>query len=265
MIEITNDDLSLVKELRREMIKMVHSVNSSHIGACLSCIEIMYALYFKIMDCEKIKSKSPDRDIFILGKGHAGVALYVSLAYKGFFPKELLKKYYLDGGIFHAHPDMTKANGIECSTGSLGHGSSISLGMAIAKERNKNKGHVFVLMGDGECNEGSVWEAAMLAGTLQQKNYTLIVDFNHLQGMGRDVINQSNLADRFASFGFKVKEVNGHDLRQLVEALQDKDGPLAVIAHTVKGHGVSFAADKLEWHYKSPNDEQLKIAMEELK
>jgi transketolase len=216
------------------------------------------------MDCDKIKAKSPERDIFILGKGHASVALYVILAYNGFFPKEYLNKYHIDGGILSAHPDMTKVNGIECSTGSLGHGAGIGLGMAIAKDRNKNGGHVYVLMGDGECNEGSVWETAMLATTLKQKNYTLIVDFNHLQGMGRDVIHQYNLGERFAAFGFKIKEVNGNDISELLPALQDRDGPLAVISHTVKGFGVSFTEDKLEWHYKSPNDEQFKLAMEEL-
>jgi transketolase len=260
-----NDDMPLVKELRREIVRIKHYSRSSHIGGCLSCIDILYALYFKIMDCEKIKAKSPDRDIFILSKGHASVTLYAVLAYNGFFPKEYLDKYHIDGGIFHAHPDMTKVKGIECSTGSLGHGSSIGLGMAIAKDRSKNGGHVYVLLGDGECNEGSVWEAVMLAGTLKQKNYTLIVDYNHLQGMGRDVINQHNLAERFAAFGFRAREVNGHDIDELVTALRDRDGPLAIVAHTVKGHGVSFMEDKLEWHYKSPNDEQLKLALEELK
>jgi len=260
---MTTDEF-LIKEMKREMFRIVNRCNSSHIGSCLSCIDILYSLYFKIMDCEKIKNKSPDRDIFILAKGHGALALYITLAYTGFFPKEYLDKYYINGGLFHAHPDKTKAKGIECSTGSLGHGASIGLGMAIAKSRNQNKGHVYVLMGDGECNEGSVWEAVMLASTLKQSNYTLIVDFNHLQGMGRDVICQDNIGERFKAFGFHVKEVNGHDIDQLTAALQDRNGPLAVIAHTVKGKGVSFTEDKLEWHYKSPNDEQLEIALKEL-
>ena len=265
LIKEEEADISLLKELRREMFRIKHYSNSSHIGGCLSCIDILYTLYYKIMDCEKIMIKSPERDIFILSKGHACTALYVTLAYKGFFPKEYLDRYHIDGGIFHAHPDMTRADGIECSTGSLVHGPGIGLGMAIAKKTNNNKGHVFVLTGDGECNEGSLWEAVMLAGTLKQKNYTLIVDFNHLQGMGRDVIQQNNLSERFAAFGFRVKDVNGHDTGELVSALQDRDGPLAIIAHTIKGYGVSFTEDRLEWHYKSPNDEQLKLALEELK
>ena len=260
-----NEDLSIIKELRKEIFKMMHYSKSSHIGGCLSCIDILYTLYFKIMDCKKIKDKSLDRDIFILSKGHNSAALYATLAYADFFPKDYLNHYYIDNGILPGHLDMTTVNGIECSSGSLGHGAGIGLGFAIAKDRNKNEGHIYVLLGDGECNEGSVWEAIMYASTLKQKNYTLIIDFNHLQGMGRDVIHQQNLGERIASFGFKVIEVNGNDIEQLIPALKDRDGPLAVIAHTIKGYGVSFTEDKLEWHYKSPNDEQLKIALDELK
>ncbi|MDR2579294.1 MAG: transketolase [Chitinispirillales bacterium] len=260
----SDSDGFFVKELRKEIFRMMHYSNSSHIGGCLSCIDILYALYFKVMDCDKIKAKSPDRDIFILSKGHNSAALYVTLAYAGFFPKEYLSKYYIDDGVLPGHLDMASVNGIECSSGSLGHGAGIGLGMAIAKDRDKNGGHVYVLMGDGECNEGSVWEAVMLAATLKQRNYTLIIDFNHLQGMGRDVIRQNNMAERFAAFGFKVTEVNGHDIGQLAPALRDSGGPRAVIAHTVKGCGVSFTEDKLEWHYKSPNDEQFEQAVREL-
>jgi transketolase len=259
-----NNDVSSVKNLRKEIFRMMHYSKSSHIGGCLSCIDILYTLYFKIMDCEKIKNKSPDRDVFILSKGHNSAALYVTLAYAGFFPKEYLNKYYIDNGLLPGHLDMTKVNGIECSSGSLGHGASIGLGFAIAKDRNKNSGHIYVLMGDGECNEGSVWEAVMLAATLKQKNYTLIVDFNHLQGMGRDVINQNNLGERFAAFGFKVKDIDGNNIGQLMLALQERDGPMVIIAHTIKGKGVSFTEDKLEWHYKSPNNEQFEQALKEL-
>jgi transketolase len=257
-------EFSTIRELRKDMLRMMHYSYSSHIGGCLSCIDIIYSLYFRIMDCDKIKAKSPDRDIFILSKGHNSVALYVTLAHAGFFPREYLNQFYIDDGILPGHLDMTKVSGIECSSGSLGHGAGIGLGFAIAKEKNKNAGHIYVLMGDGECNEGSVWEAVMLAGTLKQKNYTLIVDYNHLQGFGRDVISQQNIGARFASFGFKVHEVNGNNIQQLIPALQDHDGPLALIAHTVKGYGVSFMENKLEWHYKSPTDEQLALALKEL-
>ena len=258
-----NDELA-VKELRKDIFRMMHYSLSSHIGGCLSCIDILYTLYFKIMDCKKIMAKSPDRDIFILSKGHNSVALYATLSRAGFFPKEYLDKYYINDGLLPGHLDMTLVKGIECSSGSLGHGASIALGMAIAKERCKNEGHVYVLLGDGECNEGSVWEAIMLAATLKQKNYTLIIDFNHLQGMGRDVIHQFNIGERFTAFGFNVREVNGNDIGQLTLALSDRNGPSAVIAHTIKGFGVSFTEDSLEWHYKSPNTEQLKTALKEL-
>lgn len=261
---VTDNDFSLVKELRKDIFRMMFYSKSSHIGGCLSCIDILYSLYFKVMDCEKIKVKSPDRDIFILSKGHNSAALYAVLAHAGFFPLEYLNRYYIDDGLLPGHLDMTKADGIECSSGSLGHGASIGLGFALAKERNNNSGHIYVLLGDGECNEGSVWEAVMLASTLKIKNYTLIIDFNHLQGMGRDVIDQLNLGERFAVFGFKVHEINGNDISQIIPVLQDRDGPIAVIAHTIKGYGVSFTRNKLEWHYKSPDKNQLEIALKEL-
>ena len=264
MIMNRNLDVAFVKAMRKEIFRMMHYSRSSHIGGCLSCIDILYTLYFKIMDCEKIKTKSPDRDIFIMSKGHNSVALYVTLACAGFFPRDYLSKYYIDDGFLPGHLDMTQINGIECSSGSLGHGASIGLGFAIAKDRNNNSGHVYVLMGDGECNEGSVWEAVMLAATLKQKNYTLIIDFNHLQGMGRDVINQYNLGERFTAFGFDVKEIDGNDSEQLTKVLLERKGPSAVIAHTIKGYGVSFTENKLEWHYQSPNDKELELALKEL-
>jgi len=260
----TESDEAVLKDMRRDIFRMMHYSKSSHIGGCLSCLETLYALYFKVMDCALIKARSPDRDVFILSKGHCSAALYVTLARAGFFPRSLLDGYYINGGILPGHLDMSATTGVECSAGSLGHGASIGLGMAIAKERDGRGGRVYVLMGDGECNEGSVWEAVMLAATLKQKNYTLIVDFNHLQGMGRDVIDQSNLGERFAAFGFQVLEADGHDAAALASALSDRRGPLAVIARTVKGRGVSFTEDRLEWHYKSPNDEQLALALREL-
>jgi transketolase len=259
-----NNDILFVKKLRKEIFRMMHYSKSSHIGGCLSCIDIIYSLYFKIMDCNKIKEKSPDRDIFILSKGHNSVALYVTLAHAGFFPLEYLSRYYINDGILPGHLDMTTVPGIECSSGSLGHGIGIGLGFAIAKAINNNNGHIYVLLGDGECNEGSVWEAIMFSSTIKQKNFTIIIDFNHLQGMGRDVINQNNLCERLVAFGFKVHEINGNDIKQIIPVLQDHDGPIAIVANTIKGNGVSFTEDKLEWHYKSPDDAQLTNALKEL-
>ena len=161
---------------------------------------------------------------------------------------------------------MSIVPGVECSAGSLGHGLPVGLGMAIARMLHNESGRVFVLLGDGECNEGSVWEAVMLASTRKVQNLTLIVDFNHLQGMGRDVIAQGNLSERFKAFGWEAADVDGHDLVALKSALSvsDPEAPIAVVAHTVKGKGVSFMEDRMEWHYKSPDDEQLVAALDEL-
>jgi transketolase len=179
---------------------------------------------------------------------------------------EWLNRYYIDDGILPGHLDMSGIPGVECSTGSLGHGLSIGLGMAIARTLRKESGRVFVLLGDGECNEGSVWEAVMLAGTHKIKNLTIVVDFNHLQGMGRDVIDQCNLSERFKTFGWNSINVDGHDLESLKRTLSvtSSEIPTAIVAHTIKGKGVSFMEDRLEWHYKSPNDEQFAFALAEL-
>jgi transketolase len=257
-------DSVALKNLRKTIVKMAHYSKSSHIGGCLSCIDILFVLYSRIMDIQKIKNRSDQRDIFILSKRHNSAALYAICAFCGFFPAEHLDKYYIDDGLLPGHLDMTLTQGIECSTGSLGHGASIGLGFAIAKTRKNKEGHIYVLLGDGECNEGSVWEAAALAATLKQENFSLIIDFNRLQGMGANIIHQDNLAQRFRAFGLKTEEVDGHNIEELSEALKDLKGPNAIIAHTVKGKGVSFMENKLEWHYRSPNDQELKMALEEL-
>jgi len=218
------------------------------------------------MNIDPTEPKKSERDIFILSKGHCSAALYATLAHRGYFPREWLDRYYVDDGLLPGHLDMTTVPGVECSAGSLGHGLPIGLGMATAKQRQKASGRVFVLLGDGECNEGSVWEAVMLAGTLKTANLTAIVDFNHLQGMGRDVIDQHNLVSRFSDFGWEAVEVDGHDCEALRSVLSapTSDRPKAIIAHTIKGRGISFMEDKLEWHYKSPNDDQFSSALGEL-
>ena len=256
----------IIRSIRKSILTMMHYSKSSHIGACFSVVEILYALYFDVLNIDPNNPQKPDRDIFILSKAHASAALYATLAHRGFFPMEWLDRYYIDDGILPGHLDMDAAPGIECSAGSLGHGFSIGLGMAIARTIRKEPGHVFVLLGDGECNEGSVWEAAMLAGTLKLKNLTIIIDYNHLQGMGREVINQTNLAERFKVFGWNSVDVDGHDLELLKQTLSvaEQEAPFAIVAHTIKGKGVSFMEDRLEWHYKSPNDEEFARALAEL-
>lgn len=246
---------------------MVHYSKSSHVGSCLSIADILYILYFKVLHIDPCNPPKHDRDKFILSKGHGSAALYATLAERGFFPKEYLDQFYKDGGILPGHVDMTVTAGLETSAGSLGHGLSIGVGMAIGNKQLNNPGRIYVLLGDGECNEGSVWEAIMLASHLTLSNLTAIVDVNQLQGFGRnnEVINQENLAERWRAFGWDVYEVNGHDVDELELAFnKSHNRPKVLIAHTIKGKGVSFMEDKLEWHYKSPNDEQYALALCEL-
>ncbi|WP_408967372.1 transketolase [Oryzomonas sp.] len=246
---------------------MAHYSKASHVGSCLSIAEILYTLYFRILRVDPGNPNLANRDIFILSKGHGSAALYATLAERGFYPKAYLDKYYIDGGLLPGHLDKEAVPGVEVSSGSLGHGLSIGIGMAIARRTALDSGRVFVLLGDGECNEGSVWEAAMLAGTLKLENLTAIVDFNKLQSFGKtnEVIDQRNMAARWAAFGWDAHDVEGHDVAALEQVFSaPQQGPKMIVAHTVKGKSVSFMEDRLEWHYKSPNDEQYVQAIKEL-
>lgn len=256
-----------LKEIRQTIVKMVHSANVSHIGAALSVVDILYTLYFKVANISKENINNPNRDIIILSKGHASAALYSVLYHKGFLSKETIDKYSKDNGTLPCHIDKEKSPFFEVSSGSLGHGASLGVGFAIAKKIDKNTGRVFVICGDGECNEGSIWEALMFASTNKLNNFVFIVDYNKFQGFGatNEVIDQQNISDRIQSFGFETYIIDGNNVNQLEDILSKNfDKPLAIIANTVKGKGVSFMENKLEWHYKSPNDEQLKIALQEL-
>lgn len=253
--------------IRKSIIHMVHYSKSSHVGTCLSIVDILSILYFKVMNVDPQNPNKADRDKFILSKGHGSAALYATLAERGFFPKEYLDKYYTDGGILPGHLDMEAVPGIEASAGSLGHGLSLGLGMAIANRQTNNPGHIYVLLGDGECNEGSVWEAVMLASTLQLKNFTAIIDYNKLQSFGRtnEIINQENMAERWRAFGWETYEVDGHHVDELEKVFNlEQSRPKAIIAHTIKGKGVSYMEDRLEWHYKSPDRDQYNEALKEL-
>lgn len=241
---------------------MAHYSCASHISAALSSVEILYTLYFKIMNITPQNVNSLERDKFIMSKGHACTALYATLAEKNLIPTAHLDKYYVNNGVLPGHLDNTTV-GVDCAAGSLGHGLSVGIGMAIAKPEH----NVYVLLGDGECDEGSVWEAIMLLGQLKLKNLTLIVDENKLQGFGytKDIIEQSNLAQKIAPFGLDVIEVDGHDIEALEGAFKKKsEKTKAIIAHTTKGKGVSFMENELKWHYKSPNDEELELALAEI-
>lgn len=256
-----------LKNITTAILHMVHYSHSSHIGSCLSIVHILYTLYFKILNIDPQHPPKTDRDKFLLSKGHSSAALYAVLAERGFFPKEYLEKFYINGGLLPGHVDMTVASGLEASTGSLGHGLAIGLGMAIANQQLHNPGRIYVLLGDGECNEGSVWEAVMLAAHLKLSNLTVIVDCNHLQGFGKtkEVINQENLPERWRAFGWEVYEVDGHDIDELTRTCNHpQQGPKVLIAYTIKGKGVSFMENQLAWHYKSPTDEEYTLALNEL-
>jgi len=260
----------IATEIRKKIVRMHAKSGSSHIGSALSVVDILTVLYFDIL---KINLKNPwveNRDRFILSKGHAASALYATLSQQGFFPEEILDEYCIDGGRLPGHSTMHCVLGVEVSTGSLGHGLPMSVGIAVAAKHDGYKYRVFVLLSDGECDEGSVWEAAMFAAHHKLDNLIVIIDRNELQAFGRteEVVNLEPLGDKWAAFGWVVKEIDGHNFLEIEDALCrvpfKKNRPSIIIAHTIKGKGVSFMENQLAWHYKSPNKEQLEIALKEL-
>lgn len=256
--------------IRKKVLKMVHRSQGSHIGSALSIVEILTALYFKILNISPERYDDEKRDRFILSKGHACSALYATLALRGFFKPCLLDGYCMDGGVLPGHATKGCVPGVEVSSGSLGHGLSMGAGMAIAAEYDRRKYRVFVLLGDGECDEGSIWEAAMFAGNKKLDNLVAIVDYNKIQSFGRvkDVNNLEPFVDKWRSFRWETKEVDGHNVEKLIQSLTKlpfrKGRPSVLIAHTVKGKGISFMEDRLKWHYKSPTTEELRKALKEI-
>lgn len=259
------------KELRRTILQTLHDSNGSFSGGSLSSIDLLTVLFHGFMRLDPVQPKVQDRDMFILSKGHCSSALYAVLTSVGMMPAEVLNTYGRDGSVLGVHPKKDSYPGIEMSSGSLGHGLALASGSALAAKILHNDARVYVLMGDGECNEGSVWENAAFASRQKLNNLIVMVDRNGLQGCGRDqeILNYGDIAEKFRAFGFQVVDIDGHDYHQIETALRfaaaAKEKPTAIVAHTVKGKGVSFMEDRLEWHYKSPNDEQLSQAMEELK
>lgn len=256
------DERSLA--LRRQVIRVFEHSQRGHLGATFSLIEIMRVLYDHILKYDPGKPDWKDRDRFILSKGHGCLALYVILAEKGFFPEKELWAFCKGGGILGGHPDYGKVPGVEASTGALGHGLSIGVGMAISAIFNKASHRIFVVLGDGECNEGSVWEAALSAGNRKLANLCVLIDYNKQQSYGTTyaVQNLEPFTDKWESFGFAVREVDGHDLSELKKAFFEipfkENKPSAIICHTVKGKGYKPAENNLDWHHKS------KISREEL-
>lgn len=259
------------KDLRRTIFKTICKGGGGHLPASLSIVEILTALYYTgILKVDPKNPCDPDRDRFILSKGHAGVALYAVLADMGYFDRGHLDTFGKCGTILGGHPDMHKVPGIEASTGALGHGLSFGLGMALAGKMDKRPYRVFVLVGDGECQEGSVWEAAMYASQQKLDNLITIIDFNKLQAMDRleNIVGLEPFGDKWRSFGWEVKEVNGHDfsvLKNIFGSVPFVPGkPSLVIAHTVKGKGISFMENVPIWHFRLPNENEMKTACDEL-
>jgi transketolase len=258
------------RHIRGELVKISNKANTPHLGSSLSCVEILVAAYWGVLNIDPQKPDAPDRDRLIFSKGHAATTLYLTLNMKGLMSNETLATYAKPGGILPEHPIYRSAPGIEATSGSLGHGLPLGLGIAVAARIHKIDYRVYVVMSDGECNEGSVWEAAMLAPAQGLENLAVIVDCNQWQATGRskDITGISSLKGKFEAFGWSSCDIDGHDVNALVEVLQkvpDGSGkPVAVIAHTIKGKGVSFMEDDNNWHYRIPNEEEVKKALTEM-
>lgn len=258
------------KDIRIDIIKSLYHAGSGHPGGSLSAADILTVLYFHEMNVDPDDPKMKGRDKFVLSKGHAGPVLYSTLAEKGFFPKEKLETLRKLGSDLQGHPDMHMVPGVEMSTGSLGQGFSTSIGMALAGKLDNDKGRVYTLLGDGELQEGIVWEAAMAAGHYKLDNLCAIVDWNGLQidGFNDDVMKVTPIADKFKAFGFYTIEIDGHSFDGIIDALTQaklvKGKPTAIIAKTIKGKGVSFMENQASWHGVAPDEEQAKEAVKEL-
>lgn len=259
-----------VKEIRKSVFLTAYSGGMAHIASAFSCIEILYALYFFIM---RYDSKNPqwlDRDRLILSKGHGSLALYVTLQKAGFFSKETLQNFIKPESLLGGEPSLCLPLGIEASSGSLGHGLSLGVGMSLALKTEANDARVFVLVGDGECEEGSVWEAIITAAKYKLDNLILIMDKNGIQKMDtvQRIANIDNWYSRFSDFGWDCLETKGHDVPSLVEKLRtfELNGkPHILIADTIKGKGVSLMENNPSWHWRMPNRKELKVFINELK
>lgn len=258
------------KLIRQTIFKTITNGGGGHTPTSLSMVDILTVLYYKILNIDPKNPKDPNRDRFILSKGHGGVALYAILADKGFFDKKHLDTFGKSGTILGGHPDMHKVPGIEASTGALGHGYPFAVGIALAGKIDKKDYQVFSIVGDGECQEGSIWEAALFAPKHKLDNLTVIIDHNKFQAMDRldEIVPLDPLADKWKAFGWEVKEIDGHDINQMEQVFSslplEKDKPTLIVAHTIKGKGISFMEDVAIWHYRNPSVDQLRIACKDL-
>jgi transketolase len=263
------ESTELAQRIRKHALRMTSEGGSSHIGAVFSMADIVAVLYADVLDVRPQEPRWMDRDRFILSKGHAGAGIYAALAESGFFPVEQLSTHYQDGSLLSGHVSHKGIPGVEFSTGSLGHGLPVGAGMAYGASLDKRAHRVFVLLSDGECDEGSNWEAILFAAHHKLRNLLVIVDYNKIQSLASvaDTIALEPFTDKWVSFGWEVREVDGHDHAQLKQVLdtQSTDGrPVCVIAHTTKGKGVSFMENTVLWHYRTAKGEEYARALQEL-
>lgn len=262
--------VNLARKIRIGALKMTSAGKSSHIGSCFSIADILATLYGKVLKIDPKDPKSKDRDRFILSKGHAGAAIYATLAEMGFIEKDILTTHCQDGSVLSGHVSHKGIPGVELSTGSLGHGLGVGCGIAKALKLRKSSSKVFVLLSDGECDEGSVWEAALFSQHHLLNNLVAIIDYNKLQSLAtiKETMNLEPLRKKWESFNWEVYEVNGHEHNELLNVFNtlsnNSSKPKVIIANTVKGKGVSFMEKKVLWHYRSAQGDELKKGLEEL-
>jgi transketolase len=261
---------ALARRVRAHTLRMVHRAKASHVGSCLSMTDLLATLYRAVLRVDPRRPDWPGRDRFVLSKGHGAAALYATLAECGFFPVDWLDTYCRDGTRLAGHITHHEVPGVEVSSGSLGHGLSYACGMALAARADRLLWRTFALLSDGECDEGSTWEAALFAPHHRLDNLVAVVDYNKIQSFGtvQDVLGLEPFADKWRAFGWAVREIDGHDVAQILDAFRgvsfETGRPSCVIAHTLKGKGVGFMEGRLEWHYRSPDAAQLGQALAEL-
>lgn len=262
------ESVELAKKLRRHVVNMTNRGKSAHVGSTLSMADIIAVLYADVLNVDPAAPDHPDRDRFILSKGHAGACVYAALAERGFFSTDVLETHYQDGSKLSGHVSHKGVPGVELSTGSLGHGLPVAAGMAYAAKLAGGKHRVVVVMSDGECDEGSNWEAILFAAHHGLSNLTAIVDYNKIQSLATvsETLDLEPFRDKWVSFGWDVREVDGHDHADLKRAMgtPHPERPSVVIAHTIKGKGVSFMENTVLWHYRTPQGDELDAALEEL-
>ena len=260
----------LARRIRRHSVMMTSRANASHIGSSLSMADLLAVLYGEFLRFDPQRPDWADRDRFILSKGHGCAALYAVLAETGYFPVERLETFYQDGSPLAGHATHKDVAGVEVSTGSLGHGLSLGTGMALAGKRDGRSHRVWVLLSDGECDEGSTWEPALFAPHHRLDNLVAMIDYNKIQSFGtvKEVLDLEPLADKWRAFGWGVREIDGHDLDAIREAFGAvpfvPDRPSCIVAHTIKGKGVSYMENQLLWHYRAPRGADLETALREI-